>query len=531
MTPPLFEPARIKAIRDTVAESWTPVQLQTRMGIYERFRHYCQEATDDEDFYRLIYPDLPAWALAFLDDGVGKPLFLSRWQCEFIKLEERAKIIWAQCSRKIGKSTVMGVLSAHDICGPKVERIAIFAPTHGQDFVFEDTRKFLKSSPYLSEIFIANDNADRIDAKNGSIINNRSVSQNTGGQTARGEFATRILVDEIQSIQKPILTQIIQPIIADAYSEKTAYYIGTPNNMVNPELESDWNRHVDRSKTDIEYAYFVVDCWRGIEEGCITEKYVRDQKEDLPRSEFQMEYEAKFPDTSQRFYPKALLEGCIDTKLHFGGEPRPGMQYAIAIDWAKYLNNTHIVVGEFHPKTLRMNVVDWTMFNPKERKVDYEEQVEEALRLFWHWNVTWICPDSTSTQDAIIELLRNGSDTYPGIPTARFYGYDPDKDRDAQTLGYKATIQKNDEMHRNHRQQMVKGRIKVPNQNPKEERFFARFVDEHHNLQVKNVSGSQYIRLEEGRGHDKDLAVTMGMLSLYLKERDKRPASFGIAGW
>lgn len=521
----------MKAIRKTIAESWTPLQKQTRLSIYNRFKHYCETATDDDDFYRIIYPDIPAWALAFIDDGVGKPLFLSRWQCEFVKLQERAKIIWAQCSRKVGKSTVMGILSAHDICGPKVERIAVFAPTHGQKFVFENTRTFLKSSPYLFDTFITNDNADRIDAKNGSVINNRSVSQNTGGQTVRGEFATKILVDEIQSIEKPILTQIIQPIIADAYSEKTAYYIGTPNNDVNPELEADWDRHVAKSKVNLDYAYFTVDCWQGIEEGCIDRGYILDQKESIPRSDFMMEYEAKFPETSQRFYSKDLLESCADKDLHFGGDPKPGHQYVMAIDWAKYLNNTHIVVGEFNPRTIRMNVVNWIMFNPKEKKVDYEVQVENALRLFWRYNVSWICPDSTTSQDAILELLKMGTDKYNGVPIERIYGYDRDKDRDDQVLGYKATTGKNDEMHRNHRQQMTKGRFRVPNQRPKEARFYARFLDEHHHLHVKHVSGSQYIRLEEQKGHDKDLAVTCAMLSLYLKEKDRKPASFAVAGW
>ena len=197
MTTPLFEPERIRAIRDTIAESWTPLQKRTRIEIYERFRHYCEVATDEDDLYRLLYNDVPAWTLCFLNDGVGKPLFLSKWQCEFVELEKRAKFIWTLCSRKVGKSTVLGVKLAHDVCGPDIERIAIFAPTHSQDFVYENVRKFLKSSPYLFENFIANDNADRIDAKNGSVINNRSVSQNTGGASVRGEFATKVLVDEI----------------------------------------------------------------------------------------------------------------------------------------------------------------------------------------------------------------------------------------------------------------------------------------------------------------------------------------------
>jgi len=488
-------------------------------------------ATDEDDLYRLLYNDVPAWTLCFLNDGVGKPLFLSKWQCEFVELEKRAKFIWTLCSRKVGKSTVLGVKSAHDVCGPDIERIAIFAPTHSQDFVYENVRKFLKSSPYLFENFIANDNADRIDAKNGSVINNRSVSQNTGGASVRGEFATKVLVDEIQSIEKSILNQIIQPIVADAYSDKTVYYIGTPNNMTNPDLEADWERHKARSKTNLDYAYFVVDCWRGIEEGCINAQYIRDQQEDLPRPDFQMEYEAKFPDTSQRFYTMQMLEDCVDTKYHFLDGPRPGYTYIMAVDWAKYLNNTQIVVGEVDLRNLHLSYCEWYMFNPKERKVDYEEQVDKVLELFWKFNVSWICPDSTSTQDAIIELLKNGTENHDGIPLPRFYGYDRDKNTDAQNLGYKATLQKNDEMHRNHRQQLVKGRISIPNQRPRERRFYERWVDEHHNLHVKNVSGSQHIRLVEGPGHDKDLAVTCAMLSLFLKERDKKPALMDIVGW
>jgi hypothetical protein len=472
--------------------------------------------------------------LAFIDDDKGNPLFLAKWQIEFANLIGSKNYTWALNSRKCGKSTLLALKIAHYLCGPEKHRISGFAPTHGQDFVYEKCRKYIKGSVYLYPTFLdksrgANDTADAILTSTGCEFFNRSISVNTGGSTARGEYGDIVYVDEIQEIDQSIMDTIVFPMLADRYSEKHLILIGTPNLYKNPHIESRWNNWNDDSKKDSRYGNFGVDCWRAIDEGCLDEAWVLRQQKELSPDDFAMEYEARFPDTSMRFFPLNLLESCRSHRV-FTQQVDATKVYIMGVDWAKYLNKTQILVAEVDLKTAIMTLVEWVEFDPRVRSVDYELQVEQVKELFWKYKVSWIIPDTTSTQDAILDLMYRKSN-YEGIPKACIYRHEADKEITQSTqYGYKATLVKNDEMWRNHKQQMVKGRIKIPSTGPRERDFFAKMLKEHHELIVRSSVGG-YIRLEEPRNGSKDIAVTMAMMSIFLQKMDVSPASMHIGGW
>jgi len=514
-----------------VEESWTPKQKATREEIFERFKCYLFEATSDEDFYAKCWADFPVWCVAFLDDDSGKPLFLANWQILFNDEVQAHDYVWANCTRKCGKSTATAAVIAHALCGPDKIRIVIFAPTHGQEFVAKKVRAYLKGNAYLANVFLENDTTETITMVNGSILNSRSIAISSGGTTNRGEFGDWVVVDEIQSIEQYIMDTIIYPIISDAYSRKKMILIGTPDVRINPQLQTNWDAWQESSAKTLEYGFFTIDCWRAIEEGCMKPEYVLDRKSKMTREDFCMEYEAKFPDTSLRFYPMSLLDS-LPGKLSFKPAPKRECQYIMTVDWAKYVNNTQIVVGEWDPIEGTLSYADWVEINPTEARMNYEDQAEKVKELFWHWNVEWINPDATSNQDALVSMLRMKIKDQPGIPDSAFYGYDRDKEPEMQKLGYRASDVSNWEMWRNHKEQMLKKdasgkgpRIRVPSEGEREQRFVERYKEEHHGLQASGARSNTIYKLEEQPGTNKDLAVAAAMMSIWLENVDRVPAS------
>jgi hypothetical protein len=171
----------------------------------------------------------------------------------------------------------------------------------------------------------------------------------------------------------------------------------------------------------------------------------------------------------------------------------------------------------------------WTEISPKAKFIDYEEQAEIVKEVFWRYECSWICPDATGNQTAIIEkIMRDGEN--PAIPAHYIYGWDPNLEMDKQKLGYYGTLQTNEEMWKNHRQQMVKQRLRIPTYGPKEQRFLHQYEKEHHELEVKQTENGS-LRLTEQKGGYKDLAVCSGYLSLYLLQFDKEPACVDVGGW
>ena len=494
-----------------------------------------QTSKDDEAFYWAAYDDFPVWCVAFLNDDIGKPLFPAAWQIEFADKMDQHNYLFTLCTRKCGKSTIMAARLAHYLCGRDKRRIVVMAPTHGQTFVFDKVRMYLKESQFLYEYFLkgtGNDTGDSILTSMGSELINRSVSMSTGGGTIRGEYGDTICVDEVQEIDQSIMDTVVFPMIADAYSKKHLWMIGTPNVYKNPQLENRWNEWREKSRNDPEYSYFEVDCWRAIDEGCMQDKWVRAQQLELPEDDFAMEYLAKFPDNSLRFFPLKLLQ---EQRRHFYflEEPRAGFEYFMAVDWAKFNDHTQMVVGELNRKAKTMAYCHWVQIDPRQGIVPYEVQARMAKELYWKFNCDGIAPDATSAQDALVDMLMSESDFkgygVQGIPAQSFYNYDRDKVLEDQKLGYRASSVGNFEMWRNHKEQMGKGRLLVPSRGPEEDRFAEMWVQQHHELQAKPINNGAYLKLEQQEGAFKDLAVACAMLSFFLEGLDTPPPSMYVA--
>lgn len=523
--PKLFEESRIEECKRVLKASKTKTQFDTRKDTIKRLIGYVDKAGSDEEFYAIAWNDFPVWSVAFINDDSGNPLFPSLWQIEYARKMSAKKYVWAMCSRKIGKSTLLSVKNLHDMCGLVPKRIVCFAPTLKQDFVFEKMGKYLDNSPYLKEVFVGARGSitkDYIDLINGSSCQNKTIGLATKGELTRGEYGDIVTVDEVQKIEAPVMRQVIFPIIADAYSEKKFRMLGTPNLYTNPNLEREWRQwKKDSEGLESEYGFMQVDWRRGVREGCLDEKYVLKEQERMTPDEFMMEYEAGFPEQGSRFFDSLLLDSCMDDSYTFSNIRNKDCAYCMSVDWATFVNRTQIIVGEFEKNTKTLRYIAWKEIDPKRTKLDYENQIEIVKSMFYNYSCEWICPDATSNQDALIRMLVSGNNS---IPEGQLY-------KTGDRLGYVATDVLNDQMWRNHKQQMVKGRIKVPRGGTVEKRFFEAWKKEHNELDVKVIRNGQMIKLEEPKNGYKDLAVACGMLSLAIPFYDRGKAFYGLDGW
>ena len=523
--PKLFDPKRLTKINETVQESWTEIQFNTRKETALRLKKYLDVSTNDEDFYSRAWNDFPVWSVAFIDDDSNKPLFPALWQCEYAYQMDAKKYSLAMCSRKVGKSTLLSVKNLHNMCGLTPQRVVCFAPTLKQDYVFSKMGKYLLGSEYLEEVFVGGSRSGvkqfEISLLNGSSGQNKTIGLQNKGELVRGEYADVVTVDEVQKIEPQVMRQIIFPIIADAYSPKKLRMLGTPNPFTNPNLEAECKQwELDSMLIDSEYSFMRINWERGVAEGCLDEKYVLKERERMTPDEFAMEYEARFPEQGSRFYDMALLETC--TGIHkFATQRSAGCVYGLAVDWAKFVDRTQIVVGELDLKTKIMKYIAWLEIDPKRGRIDYEQQVSIVKRMFHSFGCEWMCPDATSNQDSLIDMLISGENA---IPTGLIYAT-------GDRRGYCASDVLNDEMWRNHRQQMTKGRILVPTGGAEEQRFAENWKKEHNELAVKKIRNGTMVKLEEPVNGHKDLAVACGMLSMMIPIYDKGSAYMDLEMW
>jgi len=523
--PKLFEEKRVDICKEVLMKSRRRVQFDFRKEVLQRFKKYVETSTSDEEFYARVWNDFPVWSIAFIDDDSNTPLFPAVWQAEYAKKMGTKKYVWAMCSRKVGKSTLLAVKNLHDMCGLVPKRIVCFAPTLKQDFVFEKMGKYLYNSPYLREVFVGQKGSitkDYIELINGSSCQNKTIGLSTKGELTRGEYGDIVTVDEVQKIEAPVMRQVIFPIIADAYSEKKFRMLGTPNLYTNPNLEREWRQWKrDSEGLESEYGFMQVDWRRGVREGCLDEKYVLKERERMTPDEFSMEYEAIFPEQGSRFFDTAILDSCMDESAGFSNTRSGGKVYCLSVDWATFVNRTQIVVGELDKESKELRYIAWKEIDPKRARLDYENQIELVKAMFWNYGCEWMCPDATSNQDALIRMLVTGANP---IPEGMIY-------KTGDRTGYVATDVLNDQMWKNHKQQIVKGRIKIPLNGATERRFFESWKKEHNELDVKVIRNGQMIKLEEPKNGYKDLAVACGMLSLVIPAYDKGKAFFGLDGW
>ena len=527
---------RLKKVRDAAAETAiTPIRLKSNVAIVHRVIRHVKKAESEEDLYLRLLRDYPAWCAAFLDNSKRRPLVLAPWQVEFHEARLKFPQIWTMACRKTGKTAALASDQAWQLCALENTRSVAFAPTADQGYVFGMMREHFGGG-ILHEVYIKDGGSnlgEEITLSNGSkMIKHGLALAASRGKYSLGEYGDNFVIDEYQLVPRDVYTSIIQPMRFDAYSRKTTVFIGTADLDANPTLDQlweDWQKCEGCGETfksleercvscdmQRERATLSVDVERGILEGCVNPKEVDRFKAEATPDEVDMYLYCRFPRQSDRFYDRATLYGSPNGTPFLKPDesglpiPEPGANYAMSVDWAKQHDRTEILVADVSKNELHYRF--WRRIFPKGK--EYSEQRAYVKRLFHRLRATWIVADATSTQDTHIEELTRGEDA---IPPGSFY-----KTKMAsgeERLGYYASTQTNFEMHRNHKLNVVNGKIRISHDDP----MFLEWVKQHNQLEKRAVQGGSLIALEAPKNGFKDLAIVSAMLSLRLRSGMSRP--------
>ena len=529
---------RIQQMIEVAEDSRTLIQARNRERIINELLEIMRTAKTDSEFYAMLFDNFPAWVAWFFDDMEGNPLILAKWQLEFGELMDQKQWCASFCSRKVGKSTLIALRTLFEACKKKSRRIIVISPTENQNFVIQMIRSFIAKSKRFQDIFMNTKTSSsaklRITLDNYSEIISRSIGAQSMGELIRGEFATGLVIDEIGDFPKQVYSQIIVPAISDAYSKKSFYIIGTPKLNVNPDLDVTW----ERWQSDDTWGSMSIDYIEGVAQGCLTMDAVEEAKLEMTTEEFEMEYCAKFPKQTGRYFTKWVLRKAHDpdAKWYSAPERRDGRTYVMAVDWGQVHDRTQILVaerfigpdGKYH-----LRYVYWKEINPETNYTLLDDQKKLVVEIFKKFNCTKIVPDSTNIgQDSFMTDLVN-----LGIPKGKIYCSREGKP------GYYATGPGNWNMWRNHKACMEHGRIHVPGHDDK---FYApqfddngdirtitgQWVKEHNELEFKESPGGNrpYSILAKPKNGFMDLAVCSAMLSLTIGT-NQTPAFIGMGSW
>lgn len=519
--------AKVLSLHSTIKNRKIVARARADRVIFDRIYRYVTTSSSDSDLLAKLLLDFPAFSAMFLESK-GIPIYLAPWQQEVSDILDRTNRVVCYAARRMGKSTLFASKITHLVCSVPNTVIQVFAPSEQQDVCYREVRNHFSKNPFLFEKFIRGNtfNTERIELSNGSLVQNFTIDIQKEGRLLRGSGGT-IFVDEISLIPKRTLTSVIFPMVSDAYKDNRLWMIGTPSLEMNAELDT----MTERWKADPSWAVVMgaqSDWHRAIREGCIDATKTIETMREMSPDEITMEYEADFPRQQGRFFPAYTLGKCIPDeprwRLLEDHELRrnPSTMYVMAVDWARVLDRTEILVGELFEG--RLKYVYWKRLDPQKDDMNYNTQVALVQDIFHRMGVQLFIADFTSHQDTLIPLLTAGS---KGIPEYLFWK------NPKEEIGYRASDDSNHNMWQNHRRLMMGGRILSPNDISHQltATFISEWKRQHNSLNIKKTTGAKMLlRLEEPRGGHKDLAVASAMLSL-ASEQIIHPPWLGMAGF
>ena len=508
---PFDAPAKILSLWNAVKSSKTQLRLGTNKQIFDRISAYVMNSATDAEFLAQLNLDFPAFC-AFHIEADGVPLFLAPWQQELSQTLENNKHVLCYAARRMGKTTLFAAKVIYRAVTQDNSIISMFAPSEKQDRCYQEVRRQFTRNPFLYDKFVRGHtfNTEKIELSNGSMIENFTVDLQRQGRLLRGAGGS-VLVDEISLIPKRTLTSVIFPMISDAYKNNQIWLTGTPSLDMNAELDTmteDW-------KKDPAWAVMMgemTDWRRGIREGILDPADTMTIMKNQGPDEITMEYEAKFPIQEGRFFPMYLVASCFPDAANYqllelpDLTPMVGSYLIMAVDWARVMDRTEILVGEIHDGKIKY--VFWKRLDPTKDNMDPNAQVRLVQDIYRRLGCSLLIPDATSHQDLLLGMLMKG--THP-IPEYSIWRNAKDE------MGYRASDDSNHQMWHNHRRMMMNNFIIGPydKSHNLSHVFMSEFKRQHNSLNVKHTAGSKnLLRLIEPRGGFKDLAVCAAMLSL-----------------
>jgi len=217
------------------------------------------------------------------------------YQVELLK--NNSKRLLAICGRQIGKSTIAAIKLLHyALTHPRSTSIIVSATLRQSLETFSKVVSFIESSFIRSYVVKL--------TKTQILFRNRSriicLPSGRYGSTLRGFTVHLAVVDEAAFIHSDVIERVILPMLAT--TNGTLWLLTTP-----------WD------KDHITYRAFTTwpkECIYHLPSSAnplISREFLEEQRTLLGESRYMQEYEAKFIDDENTYFPIDLLRGCLAT--------------------------------------------------------------------------------------------------------------------------------------------------------------------------------------------------------------------------
>lgn len=237
-------------------------------------------------------------------------------------------------------STAVAIKALQRVYVNPGEEILILAPTQRQSSnVFWLIKDWVSEHQFLRDA-VTRETMTEMRFDNNSLI--KCLPAGRTGKNIRGYSPTMVIVDEAAFVPDEVY-ESIEPSLA--VTEGQLILISTPRGRsgrfwraFKPKLAD-----VQDEEEYESFQLYHIPCTR-----CpnISDEFLKDKKESLPDIVYRQEYMGEFIDESNRPFPMNLIRKCTEDipKL---GEGRPGVEYYLGADFARYgRDETVIMVGE-----------------------------------------------------------------------------------------------------------------------------------------------------------------------------------------
>ena len=224
-------------------------------------------------------------------------------------------------ARQTGKSTCVAMYSVFMAFVHK-KKVLITSPSQRQSSeLFKKIRDSVEASP-LKNLVKTITQTEIEWVTGGRII---ALPSGDTGATIRGFTADIVILEEAQGIKDQIVNTVIMPMLAS--TDGQIIKIGTG-----------WSKnHFWHSRfKDETFKIYDFD-WRvAVKEGQITQEFIDEQKEKCTSLEFSTEYENKFLEEADSYFPSELIESCVDEGIQdYSKRQGTKNRYYLGVDFAR----------------------------------------------------------------------------------------------------------------------------------------------------------------------------------------------------
>lgn len=294
----------------------------------------------------------------------------------------------AACGRRWGKTEAAAVDAATLAISFPGSIQMIVAPTYDQARLIADGVERLLMANRLTrrQARVRRTPYPRINILGSRIL---ARSADDDGRALRGHRADRVIVDEAAFVRDSVITEVVQPMLAD--TDGQLVLLSTP--CGHNHFWRVWMAGQREDSTRVRSFRFP-----SSDNPHISGSYIEEQRRSLPDRAFRTEYLAEFLEDESRVFALRDLDLCrgIFDRIPPAEEPR----VACGIDWARYGDWTVCAALETGRRPWKVVALD------RYQGMTWEACLERALDFLEKTGACSVFCDATSIGDPLLEQMR-----------------------------------------------------------------------------------------------------------------------------